>query len=105
VCRSSRHLQITLPTESEGLVFDRIWRASGFLRCSAHPEVDAGRHLSLHLGADSRKSGSAATSMAPPSRGENSGPSDESAAGHRHERRYTAKARAVERKRAKAAGL
>ena len=73
--------------------------------CRAHSAADAGKSLSPHLGADARKSRCTTTGVAPGSPGRHADTSDESASGHRHERRRTAQARAMEQEGTGAAGV
>src|SRR5215472_5960257 len=67
------------------------------VRCPTHIEVDGGRNLSSHLGANSGESGSTTAGVAPASPGGNANSGDESAPGRGHERRHTAEEGAVDR--------
>ena len=66
------------------------------VRCPTHTEVDAGRYLSSHLGANSGESGSTTAGVAPASPGGNANSSHESAPSRGHERRHTTQTGAVE---------
>ena len=74
-------------------------------RCRTLSEAAGGKSLSPGLGAKARESRCTATGVAPTSVGGDANTSDESAAGHRHERRRAAQARAMEQARTGTVGV